>query len=365
MPATGTMSYDIHEAIDPPIVHGPMAGGISTPALAAAVSNAGGLGFLAAGNTTASALRKEISATRALTARPFGVNLLVHNAPRVDQGAVARYRERLRAEARRYGAVVGDPMVPEPERWANQLAVVADARVPVVSFTFGCPDESIIAELKRNGCEVVVTITSAAEATRASQAGADVLCVQGAEAGGQRGTFVNAGLIDDTGLLPLLRSVLSAVDTPLIATGGLSHGRDIAAVLVAGARAAQLGTMFLPCRESGARTLYKRALTDAAHPATAVTRAFTGRAARALVNRFLLEHTDAAPAAYPHVHHLTKQIRHAAERAGDTQAMALWAGQGHRFAREMPAADLVRLLAEQARAAPREITQRWPTWSSR
>jgi nitronate monooxygenase len=230
-----------------------------------------------------------------------------------------------------------------------------------VSFTFGCPAKDIVANLARRGSRVVVTVTSAAEAVLAAEAGADALCVQGAEAGGHRGTFDNPARPDDMGLLPLLRTVIATVDTPLIAAGGLSHGNDIAAVLVAGARAAQLGTIFLACPESGAHKLHKEALTDPAYPGTAVTRAFTGRPARGLVNRFVLDHSEAAPAAYPHVRHVTRDIIRAAAQAGDTAAMFLLAGQAHRFAREQPAAQLVRSLAEQARAALNQAIHRWPT----
>jgi nitronate monooxygenase len=340
-----------------PIVQAPMAGGVSTPALAAAVSEAGGLGFLAAGYLTADTLRERIQAVRRLTGRPFGVNLFVPGDPAADAEALARYRDRLEAEAALYGVVLGEPIA-DDDGWAAKLAVVRDTRVPVVSFTFGCPSVSTVANLKRYVSDVVVTVTSAAEARLAANVGADVLCVQGAEAGGHRGTFGNPERIDDIGLLPLLRRVSSAVKLPLIATGGLSHGRDVAAVLVAGAQAAQLGTVFVPCPESGANPLHKAALTDPAFPGTAVTRAFSGRPARGLVNRFVLDHSDGAPAAYPHVHHLTRNLRAAAARAGDAEAMSLWAGQGHRFARVVPAGELVRELGEQAREAITESARR-------
>jgi nitronate monooxygenase len=201
---------------------------------------------------------------------------------------------------------------------------------------------------------VLVTVTSADEAREAVAAGADGLCVQGQEAGAHRGTFDNAG-IDHTGLIPLLRKVSAAVDVSLVATGGLSSGADVAAVLAAGACAAQLGTMFLPCPESGANPLHLAALA-AGDTATSVTRAFTGRPARGLVNRFLAEHSDAAPAAYPHVHQLTRDLR----RAGDQQAMSLWAGQAYEFARPLPAVELVRELARGARSALADAARRWP-----
>ena len=291
------------DALAIPIVAAPMAGGVSTPPLAAAVSEAGGLGFLAAGYLNPGTLVEQIKAIRTLTDAPFGVNLFVPDGSDTDAEALARYRDRLEAEAALYGTELGEPAA-DDDYWAEKLAVVRDLEVPMVSFTFGCPSPAMVADLKEHGCEVVVTVTSAVEARLAADAGADAVCVQGPEAGAHRGTFSNAEPGDNIGLLPLLRRVSAAVDLPLIATGGLAHGRDVAAVLVAGASAAQLGTVFLACPESGANPLHKAALTDTAFPGTAVTRAFSGRPARGLVNRFTLDHSASAPAAYPQVNNL-------------------------------------------------------------
>ncbi|HEU5473831.1 MAG TPA: nitronate monooxygenase [Actinophytocola sp.] len=340
-----------------PIVQAPMAGGVSTPALAAAVCEAGGLGFLAAGYLSPGALREQIQAMRRLTRRPFGVNIFVPDDPVTDVEALARYRDRLEAEAALYGVRLGEPLGGD-DGWTEKLAVVRDCRVAVVSFAFGCPSRATVSQLRTNGSEVVVTVTSADEARLAAGAGADVLCVQGPEAGAHRGTFRNTGAAPDIGLIPLLRRVSAAVELPLIATGGLAHGADVAAVLAAGARAAQLGTVFIPCPESGANPTYKAAITDPPFPGTAVTRAFTGRPARGLVNRFLLDHSAAAPAAYPHVHQLTRNLRAAAAKSGDPEVMSLWAGQGYPFARELPAGELVATLAEQARTAIADAARR-------
>ncbi|HEV2784158.1 MAG TPA: nitronate monooxygenase [Actinophytocola sp.] len=345
------------DSLPVPIVQAPMAGGVSTPELAAAVSQAGGLGFLAAGYQSAEGLRGQIRAVRRLTDRPFGVNLFVPGEQDADAEALARYRDRLEAEAALYGAELGEP-VADDDGWADKLTVVRESRVPVVSFTFGCPNAAAVADLKRHASEVVVTVTSAVEARQAADAGADALCVQGPEAGGHRGTFTNPERLDDVSLLPLLRRVSATVDVPLIAAGGLSHGREVAAVLVAGARAAQLGTVFLRCPESGANPVHKAALTDPSFPGTTVTRAFSGRPARGLINRFVLDHSAGAPAAYPHVHHLTRGLRAAAVRVGDAEAMSLWAGQGHPFAVERPAGELVETLGAQVREAIAEVARR-------
>jgi nitronate monooxygenase len=343
----------ILDELPEPIVQAPMAGGGSTPELAAAVSNAGGLGFLAAGYLTADAVRDQIARTRELTDEAFGLNVFVPERGAVDAGGVAAYADLVRPEAEGHGVSLGDPVGGDDD-WAAKLDLLYEAHVPVVSFTFGCPPPEVVAEVKGHGSAVLVTVTSADEAREAVAAGADGLCVQGQEAGAHRGSFDNAG-IDHTGLIPLLRKVSAAVDVPLVATGGLSSGADVAAVLVAGATAAQLGTEFLPCPESGANPLHLAALAAGDAP-TAVTRAFTGRPARGLVNRFLSEYSAAAPAAYPHVHQLTRDLR----RAGDPQTTHLWAGQSYEFARPLPAAELVRELAAGARSALAAAARRWP-----
>ncbi|GCD82875.1 oxidoreductase [Parageobacillus thermoglucosidasius] len=335
--------------ISVPIIQAPMAGGVSTPALAAAVSNAGGLGFLAGGYKKAEEMRKEIVAVRELTDKPFGVNVFVPSEEDVDENALLRYRQVLEKEAERFGVPLGEAKWDDDD-WEAKLAVLVEENVPVVSFTFGCPSPDIIAKLKDNGSFVIVTVTSTEEALIAKQAGANALCVQGPEAGGHRASFRNnAASHENASLLVLLQQIREAVDIPLIAAGGIMSGRDIAAVLAAGACAAQLGTAFLRCPESGANPLHKNALVDPNFQSTAVTRAFTGRPARGLVNRFMLEYDKLAPAAYPHIHHMTKQLRKAAAQANDPQAMSLWAGQGYRLAKDMPAGEIVRLLMEEWR----------------
>ncbi|KAF0995223.1 nitronate monooxygenase family protein [Geobacillus sp. TFV-3] len=335
-----------------PIIQAPMAGGVSTPELAAAVLNAGGLGFLAGGYTTAEAMRKEIHELRTLTDRPFGVNVFVPGETTVDEKALERYRAVLAAEAERLGATVGEPKWDDDD-WEAKLHVLLEERVPVVSFTFGCPDKEVIAALQKVGSFVIVTVTSVEEADIATEAGANALCVQGAEAGGHRASFGNDPEIDEAmELLPLLTEVRASVRIPLVAAGGIMDGRGIAEALKAGASAVQLGTAFLRCPESGAHPLHKQALADPRFTETAVTRAFTGRPARGLANRFMAEYSALAPAAYPHVHHMTKPLRAADAKAGDPEGMSLWAGKGYRMARELPAAELVEELK-------RELEEAW------
>ncbi|MGP9076990.1 NAD(P)H-dependent flavin oxidoreductase [Geobacillus thermodenitrificans subsp. calidus] len=334
-----------------PIIQAPMAGGVSTPELAAAVSNAGGLGFLAGGYQTAERMRTEIHKLRTLTDRPFGVNVFVPGETTVDEEALSRYRAVLATEAERLGATVGEPKWDDDD-WEAKLDVLLKERVPVVSFTFGCPETAVITALQKAGAFVIVTVTSVEEAQIAAEAGANALCVQGAEAGGHRASFRNDREKDEVlTLFPLLADVHASVRLPLVAAGGIMDGDGIAAALQAGASAVQLGTAFLRCPESGAHPLHKQVLVDPRFTETAVTRAFTGRPARGLANRFMAEYSDLAPAAYPQVHHMTKPMRAAAAKVGDRERMSLWAGEGYRMARELPAGELVRELKRELEEA--------------
>ncbi|MEU9017404.1 nitronate monooxygenase [Actinomadura sp. NPDC048394] len=326
---------------DLPIVQAPMAGGPSTPELAAAVSDAGGLGFLGAGYKTAGAMRADIDRARALTSRPFGVNLFMPSHDDIDPAAVAAYRDALAPEARRLGVDPGTPAARD-DAYDAKIADLLSAPPAVVSFTFGCPDGAVIRAFQERGVTVVVTVTTAEEARLASAA--DALCAQGTEAGGHRGSFTNTfdGALS---LRDLLRDVLAITDRPVIAAGGLGTPDDVAGILSLGAVAAQLGTAFLRCPESGASALHKAALADPRFTSTAMTRAFSGRPARGLVNRFLTEHSAGAPAAYPDVHYVTSPLRKAAAAQGDPDIVNLWAGTAFRAAAESPAADLVGHLA--------------------
>jgi nitronate monooxygenase len=343
-----------------PIVQAPMAGGASRPELAAAVSRAGGLGFLAAGYKSAAGMQEEIGRLRGMLTggEPFGVNLFMPQPVTADPAAVSVYSEQLAHESTWLMTPLGDPSVPTDDDYAAKLDLLLREPVPVVSFTFGCPDRQEIEALHQAGSVTVVTATTPAEAEAAARVGADAVCVQGIEAGAHQGSHRNDPEQDGAGLglLPLLALVRAAVDLPVIATGGLMRGEQIAAVLAAGACAAQLGTAFLVTPESGAPQVHKDALADPAFTHTRLTRAFSGRPARGLVNRFMREHGPYAPAAYPQVHYLTSPLRKAAAAAGDPQAMALWAGQGYRLARPMPAAELVTTLLDEMAAAPGPVT---------
>ena len=346
----------ILDRLSVPIVLAPLAGGSSTPELTAAVSNAGGLGFLAAGYLTASALKERIDQARALTGGPLGVNVFVPGRPS-DPDAVRAYAATLAEDARGAGVGLGEAHYADDD-WSAKIELLAVERVPVVSFTFGCPDRDVIDRLHQAGSEVWITVTTPDEARQAVGAGCDVLVLQGIEAGGHRAGFRDdpADICDGLGLLSLLQLVRARVDSPLVAAGGIITGAGIAAVLAAGASAAQLGTAFLRTPEAGTADVDRKALASDAP--TAVTRAFTRRLARGIRNRFLDRHTAVAPSAYPEVHYLTAPVRRAARAAGDPDLVNLWAGQAHQLGRDIPAAQLVRELAAEAQAASRQAVQR-------
>ncbi|WP_178125263.1 nitronate monooxygenase [Nocardia cyriacigeorgica] len=335
----------IIDDVNVPIVLAPMAGGPSTPELTAAVAEAGGFGVLAAGYLTAAALADRIAATRAATSAPFGVNLFVPSAP-TPPGAFTGYLDRLRARF-----PVSEPKH-DTDDWDAKLDLLSADPVAVVTFTFGCPSAAEVRRMHEAGSEVWVTVTSPDEAMIAVAAGADVLVAQGAEAGGHRATFVDRvedDAADPLGLLTLLQLLTASTDRPIIAAGGLATGAGIAAVLAAGATAAQLGTAFLRCPEAGTNQLLRDAVGG--DTPTMLTRAFTGRRARGLRNRFLTDFTADAPVAYPEIHYATGPLRAAARTDGDADAVNLWAGQAHSLTRPLPAAELIATLAAETKTA--------------
>ena len=318
------------------IVLAPLAGGPSTPELAAAVSNAGGVGFLGGAYLAPEQMREQLAVARRLTSGPLGVNLFVLRDRPVDQAAVTAYAKELEPEARRLGVQLGEPHY-DDDAFDAKLEIALDAGVEVVSFTFGCPAASVIARVRRSGVAVWLTVTSSEEARAASTGGADALVVQGPEAGGHRGTWEDRD-DGDVPLLELVEAIAARECVPLIAAGGIADRKGVLAALAVGATAVQVGTAFLLCPEAGTGDAYRRAL--AAGGETGVTRAFTGRRGRGLVNAFMRAH-DGAPSAYPHVHHLTSPLRAAARSAGDANGFNLWAGTNVALVGAEPAADVV------------------------
>ncbi|HVL95396.1 MAG TPA: nitronate monooxygenase [Solirubrobacteraceae bacterium] len=340
------------DGLDIPIVLAPLAGGPATVELAVAVSEAGGLGFLAAGYRTAADMVDQVRSFRDASRRPFGVNVFTPPRGPSEPGSYAGYVARLGEEAARAGVRLGEPRCDDDD-WGAKLDALAELAVPVVSFVFGCPPREVVARMRAAGVAVWITVTSPAEARQAVAAGADALVVQGYEAGGHRASFA----ADEApyGLLALLQLVGAQERVPVVAAGGLASGRGVAGALAAGARAAQLGTAFLCCSEAGTAEVHRAAVGSAAP--TAITRAFTGKPARGIVNRFMREHGDAAPAAYPEVHHVTAPLRQDGRRRGDPDVVNLWAGQTHALAAQEPAAVVARRLADEARDALRGASE--------
>ncbi|MFI6996778.1 NAD(P)H-dependent flavin oxidoreductase [Nocardia sp. NPDC050175] len=327
-----------------PVVGAPMAGGPSTPELVAAVSSAGGFGFLATGYATVAKVREDISELRHHT-DVFGINVFVPEPISPDRPLLDAYHALLADRAARFGAPLPDEIPFSDDDFDAKVDLAITESVPVVSFTFGIPSRAVIARLHQHDICVVITVTTIAEARLADEAGADVLCVQGPEAGGHRSTFHIADTPEEVPLDQLLAQVRTVTELPLLAAGGIATAARAVAMLALGAVAVQVGTLLLRTPEAGTKPAHKDALADPQFTETVLTRAFSGRPARALRNSFIDEFSAAAPAAYPYVNTLTAALRKAA--AADPHSLNLWAGTGYRHATTEPAAVVVAHLAAQ------------------
>jgi nitronate monooxygenase len=336
-----------------PIIQAPMAGGPSTPELVAAVSNAGALGSLGSAYSTPEQIAADIKTTRTLTGKPFNVNLFAGGyAPESPVDAapmlalLAAIHEALRLPPPKLPAWPVNP-------FEKQLQAVLEARPAVFSFTLGIPEPAAMARLKTAGIAIFGTATAVEEGKMLQASGVTAIVAQGAEAGSHRGTF--AGLFESAMVptLELVQSLRAAVSTPIIASGGLMDGRDIAQAIARGASAAQLGTAFLTCPEAGTPEAYKRAILTARADTTVITRAFSGRPARGLLNTFItkLEGQDKIILPFPLQNALTRPMRTAAAQLGESGYLSLFVGQGVTRARAIPAAELIqRLVAEMQQA---------------
>lgn len=352
------MSYSLLQRlpITLPIVQGPMTGADS-PALAAAVSAAGGLGMLGCGMRSPAAMAEAAAAVRQLTDRPFGMNLFVQATPAPDAATVQAALQRL---APLYAELGLTPEVPAQwcEDFGTQLEALASLRPAVASFTFGILTAAQVARLQAVGCLVVGTATTVAEAQAWAAVGADAVCASGMEAGGHRGTFLGDFQSSLVGTLALVPQCVDALDIPVIAAGGIMDGRGIAAAQALGAQAVQMGTAFLTCPESSISPAYRQALVQAKDTDTRLTRIFSGRPARGIVNPMMetMAADEANVPAYPAQNALTGALRRAAAAQGRSSHLSLWAGQGVAAVRPQPAAQLVATLAEEWRAACRQLS---------
>ncbi|MDE2427396.1 MAG: nitronate monooxygenase [Burkholderiales bacterium] len=342
----------LYELCTYPIIQAPMAGGATTAELVAAVSNAGGLGSLAAPLLTPLAIIEQAEHIRRLSDKPFSINLFVQTRPHVDFATLEAAKLLLQPVL----SELGWDSLPTPTRWSEdfeaQLDALITARPAVASFTFDVLHGSQMQRLHDAGILVIGSATNLQEAIVWQALGADAVCLQGVEAGGHRGTFIGAQQDSTLSTLALLQQCVPHMQVPLIAAGGIMDGRDIAAMLAAGARWVQMGTAFLSCKESGIHPVYKQRLLDASSGTTRQTRAFSGRYARGLDNRFMqlmAPVADRVPA-YPVQNALTGSIRSHAAKENNPELMSLWAGQGVARCRDLGAAELVAALVAEWQA---------------
>ncbi|HUI62395.1 MAG TPA: nitronate monooxygenase [Steroidobacteraceae bacterium] len=338
--------------IDLPIVQAPMAG-VSSPAMAAAVSNAGALGSIGVGASDAEGARRMIAAVRERSKRSLHVNVFCHRPASADETLEAAWLERLRPHFQRYGE--------SPPRRLREiyrsfveddgmLATLLDERPRVVSFHFGLPSPERIRALREAGIILLASATSITEGRLAAQAGVDAVIAQGFEAGGHRGVFDPDATDDCLATTALTRVLVRQLSIPVISAGGIMDGAGIASVLQLGAQAAQLGTAFVACPESDADAGYRAALASDAAYHTVMTRAISGRPARCLRNRFTELGTGIPPAqipAYPIAYDAGKTLNAAAKAGRESGYGAHWAGQGAPLSRNLPAAELVGSLASE------------------
>lgn len=334
--------------IELPIVQAPMAGGPDTPALAAAVSDAGGLGSLGCAYLSPAKIEALGADMQKRTTAPFALNLFVRADEADDDAARARVSPTLVAFRRELGLPDEPGATAPPERFEAQLEAVLRVRPRVVSFTFGMPEREQLAALRARDIVVVGTATTVDEAEALAALGVDAIAAQGAEAGGHRGTFL--GRFEDAlvGTMALVPAIVARVPQPVLAAGGIMDGRAIRAALTLGAAAVQLGTAFLRCPEAGTHAAHREALGSERGRRTVVTRAFSGRPARGMRNRFSDAFEALAAAPFPQQQRLTAELRAAAAKAGNVELMQMWAGQGAPLSRAMPAAALVETLAREA-----------------
>jgi nitronate monooxygenase len=339
--------------IEHPIILAPMAGGPGTPELVAAVSNAGGLGSFGGAYSTPEALTEAIGQVRRLTGKPFSVNLFAGAYRTEFQVDASPMLDVLSKIHRQWG--LPEPKIPvlTPDPFAAQLDVVLSEQPAAFSFTFGIPTAEQMSRLRAKRIAIMGTATTVKEATMLEAAGVDAIIAQGSEAGAHRGSFAEPFEVSMVPTLQLVAGIAQSASIPVIASGGIMDGNDIARAIAAGAAAVQLGTAFLACPECGASPAYKQAILSAKQDTTEITRAFSGRPARGLKNRFVNMLADRPDVIlpYPLQNALTRPMRTEAGKRGDPQYLSLWAGQGVVRARQMPAEELVRVLIEETEQA--------------
>lgn len=339
-----------------PIIQAPMAGGVTTSKLVAAVSDSGGLGFIGAGYMTPSQLREQIREIKAMTKNHFGVNLFVPQSFHASEGDIVFaqqildpfYQKLKISQSKQVDLPSHDKQI---ETFINQIKVIIEENVPICSFTFGIPSKEVVAELKRHSVLLIGTATTVSEAQEVEESGMDAVVLQGSEAGGHRGNFSESSLEKSmVGLMSLIPQAADHVNIPLIAAGGIMDGRGLMASLFLGASAVQMGTAFLTCMESGAHAIHKEKVLRSKENEVVVTRSFSGKWARGVENQFIkdMRGEEKILPEFPIQNTLTQGIRKAAGQQNQFEYMSLWSGQSPRLAKDQTVDSLIKTILSQA-----------------
>jgi nitronate monooxygenase len=341
--------------IELPIIQAPMAG-VQGSALAIAVSNAGGLGSLPCAMLTTDAIRKEVTAIKAGTDKPFNVNFFCHTQPQPDQAVEAHWRQKLSPYYQEFG-IDSSTIQPGPGRMpfqAEAADILDELRPAVVSFHFGLPNEELLARVRATGAKILASATTVEEALWLQERGVDAIIAQGMEAGGHRGMFLTDDLTTQVGTFALLRQIVREVKVPVIATGGIVDAEGVAAAMTLGAAAVQVGTAYLLCPEATTSAVHRAALASPAARHTACTNLFTGRPARGIVNRVMRElgPINSEAPAFPLATSAIAPLRAKAEGQGSGDFSPLWAGQNPTGCKGIPAGEMTRALAAKLVPAP-------------
>lgn len=336
-----------------PIIQAPMAGGSTSTELVAAVSNAGGLGMIGAGYMSPIQIRQQIQEVKNETNKSFGINLFVPSKYSVDNYKLQTAKKLLQSLENKL-RVDDEAILPnyetDQETFHQQVNILIEEKVPICSFTFGLPSHDIVEKLKKNEIIVIGTATTVEEAIMNARAGMDAVVVQGAEAGGHRGTFLSDSKQSLIGLISLIPQAADQIGIPIIAAGGIMDGRGLIAAKCLGALGVQMGSAFLVCNESGANNSHKEAIINTIEEDVVLTKSFSGKMARGINNDFIeamKAYQDELPE-YPLQNALTKGIRKASEKMGNPEYMSLWAGQSTRLAKKQTVQELFNNIIQEA-----------------
>ncbi|MCJ7841056.1 nitronate monooxygenase [Lederbergia sp. NSJ-179] len=345
-----------------PIIQAGMAGGVTTPELVAAVSNAGALGTLGAGYMSPEQTQESIRKIKQLTDQPFGVNLFVPELPDISEDVIEKANEWLRPFREELN-LSEKPEVQKPSAsfFEKQIEIMMEEQVPICSFTFGIPPKETVQKLKKRNTVVIGTATTVKEAMANEEHGMDMVVVQGSEAGGHRGTFMGSFEEAMIGTMALIPQTVDHVDIPVIAAGGIMDGRGVLAAMVLGAEAVQMGTAFVTSVESGANVQHKEAILTSHEEQLVVTSAFSGKPARGVQNDFITKmakHEKELPK-YPLQNALTKQIRSEAAKQNRPEWMSLWCGQNPRSSKHQSASELISEILVQVNDIVKNQARRW------